>query len=224
MNQDKVVIDRNIKISGTPPVKQLTAVFFIPEAAGKTEQMIMEEFNSVQVRDEAVMQVKADPGKTAADIGAGEGFITEGLLNAGCNVITVDSSPGMVSILKERFGHMHDVQVVFSGYSPVNLGDNCADYVFSHMHLSVSENPPAFISELKRMVKPGGKIALTDLLFHKHDSVTEKFGFRHQGFTLPDLYDWFVQAGIKNISIETAGTVELPGDIKLDIFLAYGEK
>ncbi|HPS57338.1 MAG TPA: class I SAM-dependent methyltransferase [Spirochaetota bacterium] len=184
----------------------------------------MEVFNSVQVRDEAVMQVKADPGKTAADIGAGTGFITEGLLNAGCNVIAVDSSPEMISVLKERFGHMQDVQVVFSGYSPLKLNDNCTDYVFSYMQLSVSENPAVFISELKRIVKPGGKIAVTDLLFHKHNSVTEKYGFMHHGFTLPDLYDWFVQAGIKNISIETAGTVELPGDIKLDIFLAYGEK
>lgn len=184
----------------------------------------MEEFYSVQVRDEAVMQVKADPGKTAADIGAGEGFITEGLLNAGCNVIAVDSSPDMVDVLNKRFGHMNDVQVVLSGYSPVRLNDNCADYVFSHMQLSRAENPAAFISELKRIVRPGGKIALTDLLFHKHAAITENYKFRHQGFTLPDLYDWFVQAGIKNISIETAGSVIIGGEIKLDMFLAYGEK
>lgn len=184
----------------------------------------MEEFNSVQVRDAAVMQVKADPGKTAADIGAGEGFITEGLLNAGCKVIAVDSSPEMAGILKERFGHIREVQVVLSGYSPLELNDNCADYVFSHIHLSLSENPAALISELKRIVKPGGKIAVTDLLYHKYEAVTGRYKFRHQGFTLPDLYDWYVQAGIKNISIETAGSVILPDDIKLDMFLAYGEK
>lgn len=186
--------------------------------------MNMEEFYSEQVRDASVMQVKADPGKTAADIGAGEGFITEGLLNAGCSVIAVDSSPDMVSVLKQRFGHIREVQVVLSGCSPINLDDNCADYVFSHMQLCRAESPAAFISELKRIVKPGGRIAVTDLLLHEHEDITEKYKFRHHGFTLPDLYDWFVQADIKNISIETAGSVLLDGGIKLDIFLAYGEK
>ena len=184
----------------------------------------MKDFCSVKVRDEAVMKVKADPGKTAVDIGAGEGFITEGLLNAGCNVVAVDSSPDMAGVLNRRFGHLREVQVVLSGDSPVKLGDNCADYVFSHIHLSFSPDPASLISELKRIAKPGGKIALTDLLYYENADVAEKYGFRHQGFTLPDLYEWFVQAGIKNITIETAGSVELPGNIKLDIFLACGEK
>lgn len=186
--------------------------------------MNMEEFYSVQVRDEAVMKVKADPGKTALDIGAGEGFITEGLLNAGCNVIAVDSSPEMVGILRHRFGHMREVRVVQSGDSVVKLEDDIADYVFAHMRLSVTEDPAALIRELKRLAKPGGRIAVTDLLIHKHSSVTEKFSMKHPGFTLPDLYEWFVQAGIKNISIETVGSVQLEGDVKLDFFLAYGEK
>ena len=95
----------------------------------------MEEFNSVQVRDEAVMQVKADPGKTAVDVGAGEGFITEGLLNAGCNVIAVDSSSEMVSILKQRFGHLREVRVVQSPDHEIKLDDEIADYVFAHLRL-----------------------------------------------------------------------------------------
>ncbi|NLV67457.1 MAG: class I SAM-dependent methyltransferase [Spirochaetes bacterium] len=184
----------------------------------------MEEFNSVQVRDEAVMQVKADPGKTAVDVGAGEGFITEGLLNAGCNVIAVDSSSEMVSLLKQRFGHLREVRVVQSPDHEIKLDDEIADYVFAHLRLSVSPDPAAFICGIKRILKPGGKLAVTDLLFHKHADVTEKYGFRNNGFNLPDLYEWFVLAGVKNISIETAGSVQLEGGIKLDMFLAYGEK
>lgn len=186
--------------------------------------MNMEDFYSVQVRDEAVMKVRADPGKTAIDLGAGEGFITEGLLNAGCSVIAVDSSPEMVSVLKQRFGHIQEFRVVQSPDIEVKLQDDIADYVCAHMRLSVSPDPAALIREIKRLVKPGGKIAVTDLLFHKHSGVSDKYSMKHQGFTLPDLYEWFVQADIKNISIETAGSVILPGEIKLDMFLAYGEK
>lgn len=190
----------------------------------KVRYMIMEDFYSVQVRDEAVMKVKADPGKTVVDIGAGEGFITEGLLNAGCSVIAVDSSPEMVSVLKQRFGHLREVKVLQSEYSRIKLDDDCADYVFAHMRLSVSPDPAALIREIKRLVKPGGKIAVTDLLFHKNSGITDKYSMKHQGFTLPDLYEWFVQADIKNISIETAGSVKLDNGTKLDFFLAYGEK
>lgn len=184
----------------------------------------MEEFNSEKIRDAAVMMVRADPGKTAADIGAGEGFITEGLLNAGCNVIAVDSSLAMIDILRQRFGHMKDVRIVHSDYSPLKLPDDSADYVFAHMHLSRCRNPEKTISEIKRIARPGGKIAITDLLFHEQGEVAGRFGLAHPGFTLPDIYIWFAQAGLKNISVENAGSIELPGGIRLEMFLAYGEK
>ena len=168
--------------------------------------------------------VRADPGKTAADIGAAEGFITEGLLNAGCSVIAVDSSQAMTEILKQRFGHMKEVRIVQSGDSPLNLPDGCVDYVFCHMHLSRCDTPEKTIAELKRIAKPGGKIAVTDLLFHVYESLAREAGFKHNGFTLPDIYIWFAQTGIKNISVENAGSIELPGGIRLEMFLAYGEK
>lgn len=185
---------------------------------------MIREFNSEKVRDGAIMMVKADPGRTAVDLGAGEGFITEGLLNAGCNVIAVDSSPQMVDVLKQRFGHMKEVRILHSGYMPVNIPDDAADYLFAHMHLSRCESPAKTIAEMKRIVKPGGKIAVTDALFHEHPGLCEKYGLLHPGFTLPDMYIWFAQAGIINISVEKSGSVELAGGIKAGLFLAYGEK
>lgn len=184
----------------------------------------MEEFNSEKIRDAAIIMVKADPGKTAADIGAGEGFITEGLLNAGCSVIAVDSSQVMTDILRHRFGHMQEVRIVQSGDSPLNLPDDCADYVFCHMHLSSCETPEKTISELRRIAKPGGKIAVTDILFHESAGAPGPAGLKHSGFTLPDIYIWFAQAGIRNISVENTGSIELQGGTRLEMFLAYGEK
>ena len=95
----------------------------------------MENLFSEKVRDEAVMKVKTESGKTAADIGAGTGFMTEGLLNAGLDVVIVEYSQEMIEILKQRFGHLREVKIIKSSQQKIDITDNSVDYVFSNMFL-----------------------------------------------------------------------------------------
>lgn len=53
-------------------------------------------FFSEKVRQVAYAQADIQKRKTAADIGTGTGFITEGLLQEGLNVIAVDQSENML--------------------------------------------------------------------------------------------------------------------------------
>ena len=189
----------------------------------------MNEFLSEKVRNDAVMKVKTEKGKTAADIGAGEGFVTEGLLNAGLNVIAVESSPEKLEFLKERFGHLREVQIVPSAPGKIDIADESVDYVFAGMYLISTEDPPAIIKEMRRVLKPGGKLAITDLTGHSHDNLLKELGHRWPGFNMPDLYGWFVQAGMKEISIEVLNqkctyTDESGNSSTFGYFLAHGEK
>lgn len=201
---------------------------YFKEVSGKWDS-IREQFFSERVRDEAVMKVKTEFGKTAADIGAGTGFMTEGLLNAGLNVVAVDSSPEMLEILKQKFGHLKEVQIVLTKPERIDVAENSVDYVFANMYLHHVEDPLAMINEMVRILKPGGKLAITDLTEHKYDELLKEHHDRWPGFNMPDLYEWFVKAGLKEISIEVLNQSctcesECSGKISIGIFLAYGEK
>jgi ubiquinone/menaquinone biosynthesis C-methylase UbiE len=194
-----------------------------------TENSSQNPLFSEKVRDEAIMKVKTEFGKTAADIGAGIGFMTEGLLNAGLNVIIVESSDDNIKFLKQRFGHFSEVQIVKSSLPEIDINDNSVDYIFSNMNLHDAVEPEQLIKEMHRLLRPGGKLAITDLSEHRFESFQKEHKHRWPGFNMPDLYEWFVKSGLKEITIEvldhTVQTESSSGEsIKIGVFLAYGEK
>ena len=63
-------------------------------------------FFSDEVREKALAAANVKPGKLAADIGAGTGFITEGLVQNGLRVIAVDQSGAMLEEMKKSLNHL----------------------------------------------------------------------------------------------------------------------
>jgi len=59
-------------------------------------------FFSEQVREKAFEVAGVQKGRIAADIGAGTGFITEGLVGKGIEVIAVDQSQAMLDSIKKK--------------------------------------------------------------------------------------------------------------------------
>lgn len=188
-----------------------------------------EDFFSEHIRDEAIIQLKTISGRTAADIGSGSGFMSEGLLDAGLKVTALDSSPEMIKFLKEKFSEIIGFNALLSEGDVLKTGDDSVDYAFANMYLHFVPDPPAMIREINRILKPGGKAAVTDLLSHDRETLIRNHNHRWPGFSFPDLYDWFIAAGFKNISIEKLDRgVNYKGEsgeqIKFDVFIACGEK
>jgi ubiquinone/menaquinone biosynthesis C-methylase UbiE len=188
-----------------------------------------EEFLFEKVRDEAIIQLKTISGKTAADIGAGTGFMSEGLLDAELKVIAVDSSPAMIEFMKEKFADIKEFKAVLTGPAVIKLEDEAVDYAFANMYLNQVEDPQEALKEIIRILKPGGKAAVTDFMMHAHKEFMKSNHHKWPGFSFPDLYDWFINAGFKNISIEKINQScvckeESGEEIKIDLFIACGEK
>lgn len=191
--------------------------------------MLREEFLVEKIRDEAVIQLKTVSGKTAADIGAWNGFMSEGLIDAGLNVLAFDTSQVMTGFMKEKFADIAEFKAVLTAPGVIKLDDDSADYAFANMYLHFVPEPQVIINEIFRILKPGGKAAVTDILLHDKSENIKNHNHTWPGFSLPDLYDWFVAAGFKNISIEKLEIIcTCTGDsgevIKLDSFIACGEK
>ena len=68
-----------------------------------------ESFFSDEVRIKAFSIAAVQKGKIAADIGAGTGFISEGLIQKGLQVIAVDQSETILKEMKRKFAAIETI-------------------------------------------------------------------------------------------------------------------
>lgn len=111
---------------------------------------------------EQLTDVVAPPGPVA-DLGCGPGAHSLELARLGYDVVGVDSSPRMVEVARSR-AERDATQAAFevcdvSGRLPfadASLGGALAILVVQHL-----SQPTAFVSEVRRCLRPGGHLLLT---------------------------------------------------------------
>lgn len=202
---------------------------YFDEVASNWDNM-RNDFFSDEVRLVAYKTAHVEEGKIAADIGAGTGFISEGLLKKNVNVIAVDQSDEMLNLLKEKFSDYKNLKCIQGVGENIPLENNTVDYVFANMFLHHVENPDIVIKEMYRILKSGGKLVITDLDAHDFEFLkTEQYDV-WMGFDRKDIIKWFEDAGFKNVSVNCVGS-NCCADSKfgqskasISIFTAYGEK
>ncbi len=187
-------------------------------------------FYSEKVRDRALATAAVRSGATAADIGCGSGFITEGLIRAGLRVIAVDQSEVMLTAMKRKFAGIAGVDYRCGEGEQLPIADDAVDYVFANMYLHHLEKPPIAIKEMARIVKPGGILVITDLDSHTFEFLRDEHRDRWLGFDRRDIRQWFREAGLGRVTVDCVGeqccAQSDTGDesASVDIFVASGEK
>jgi ubiquinone/menaquinone biosynthesis C-methylase UbiE len=187
-------------------------------------------FFSDKVRKVAVSKVDIQAGKLAADIGAGTGFITEELVGNGLKVIAIDQSKAMLEEMEKKFGHFDTVEYRIGEFDNLPLQNETVDYIFANMYLHHVDSPQVAIEEMVRVLKPGGKVVITDMDEHEFDFLKKEQHDFWMGFNREDIERWFNEAGLKNVKVECveeeccADSIECGEKASVSLFLAYGEK
>ncbi|UCE42152.1 MAG: methyltransferase domain-containing protein [Candidatus Aminicenantes bacterium] len=202
---------------------------YFEKVADQWDQM-RRSFFSDKVRKVAVAKADIQAGKLAADIGAGTGFVTEELVQNGLKVIAVDQSGGMLEEMKKKFGRIDTVEYRIGDFNNLPLQNETVDYVFANMYLHHVDLPQVAIEEMARVLKPGGKVVITDMDEHKFEFLKKEQHDRWLGFKREDVERWFNEAGLKNVRVECmeeeccADSVECGEKASVSLFVAYGEK
>lgn len=202
---------------------------YFDEVANQWDTM-RKGFFSEAVREKAYTMAKVKAGKVAADIGAGTGFVSEGLLQKGLKVIAVDQSQEMLEQIKSKFCNLGAIDCRQGVAESLPIEDNSVDFVFANMYIHHVEDPAIAIQEMVRILKPSGKLVITDLDEHSFTFLKTEHFDRWMGFKREDAQSWLSQAGLKNVIIDCAGgnccaSSQCEGDnANISIFVAYGEK
>lgn len=202
---------------------------YFEDVAGKWDEM-RSSFFPESVREKAVEKAGVKVGSVAADLGAGSGFVTEELLKRGAKVIAVDQAEQMLEIMRKKFGSNAPVEYRLGEAEELPLQSGSVDAAFANMYLHHVEHPALAIKEMARILKPGGKLVITDLDEHHFEFLVTEQHDRWMGFKREDVKRWFEEVGLKNVIVESANAIcssqaqSATAQANVSIFLAYGEK
>ena len=167
---------------------------------------LRQAFYSETVREAALAAAGVQTGEHAADIGAGSGFVTEGLTAAGLSVAAVDPSERMLDIMRQKFAANTQITYQLGSAEHLPLSDASVQYSFANMCLHHVETPLEAIREMARILRPGGKLVITDLDTHDFAFLRDEHHDRWMGFQREDVIRWFSEAGLTDVSVTSVGS------------------
>ena len=164
------------------------------------------------------------PPLVVADLGAGEGTFSQLLARRAKKVIAVDNSEKMVEYGTE-LARKHGVQNLEyrkGDLEDVPLRDSSVDLAFFSQSLHHARHPERAVAEAARILKPGGRIVVLDLVRHNYEEARELYADLWLGFTEVEALRFLRQAGFKNI--ETSVVHREEEAPHFETLLAIGEK
>ena len=203
---------------------------YFEDISGEWDQM-RECFFSEKVREAACAIAEVQPRQSAADIGAGTGFLTEELLSRDLRVVAVDQSSAMLELMQRKFLHSNDIEYKQAQADErIPLPDNSVDYAFANMYLHHVESPLEAIREMARITTFGGRVVITDLDAHTYEFLREEHHDRWMGFERDDITVWLKEAGLKEAGTDCIGedccdtSCDGTTTARISIFGAWGTK
>lgn len=151
-------------------------------------------------------------GEIVVDLGAGGGFdcfLAAKQVGSRGKVIGVDMTPEMVSKARENARKCGAANVEFrlGEIEHMPVADNTADVILSNCVINLSPDKPQVYREAYRVLKPGGRLAISDVVAVKPIPKTLKSNFeKHSGCisgaaTAAELKRMMQSAGFQNIQV-----------------------
>ncbi len=164
------------------------------------------------------------PPLVVADLGSGEGLLSELLARRCKKVIAVDNSEKIVEFgaAKARKNNLKNLEFRLGDLQNPPIEPESVDLVVLSQALHHAEEPAKAIAGTHRILKPGGQVLVLDLARHKFDKAHELYGDRWLGFAESDLHRWLEAAGFKKIEISVVAREEEPPHF--ETVLAGGQK
>jgi SAM-dependent methyltransferase len=160
------------------------------------------------------------PGESVLDLGAGGGFdcfIAGAKVGAAGRVYGVDMTPEMLSKARANIQHytkqtgLTNVEFRLGEIENIPLADSSVDVVISNCVLNLSPDQPRVWQEIARVLRPGGRVAISDLVLLRPLPASIRADVEAlvgcvAGASLTSLIEQYARrAGLKDIKITRKG-------------------
>ncbi len=212
-------------------------------ASAKYFQQVSGQWDSIRagyfsesVRQAAIRKAYLRPEMVVADVGAGTGFMSTGLAPLVRKVYLLDGSADMLAVAQQNLKEYDNLIFQQADGSSLPLPDQSLDAVFANMYLHHIPEPLEAIQEMVRLLRPGGRLVITDMDSHPYEWMKVEMADVWQGFERDQLRLWFQEAGLVNVIVDCTGesccaesqdtTISDPErrEAKISVFVATGTR
>ncbi|QOV87845.1 metalloregulator ArsR/SmtB family transcription factor [Humisphaera borealis] len=159
---------------------------------------------------------------TVADLGCGTGPLIADLAPHVAKIIGIDNSSDMLKAAKKRLADAPNVDLRRGDLANLPIDDACCDAALLVLALTYVPEPKSAIAEAARVLKPGGKLVVVDLLPHDRDDFRRQMGQLSLGLS-PE----FVAGAMNDAKLHETNIRPLPPEASAKgpaLFLATGLK
>jgi len=143
------------------------------------------------------------PPLTVADLGAGEGTLSQLLAKNARKVIAIDNSPKMVefgSQLAKKHG-FKNLEYRLGDIEDPPIPNNSVDLAILSQALHHAIHPERAIAAAHRLLKRGGRLAILDLLSHRFERARELYADHWLGFSEVQLHQFLEKNSFREIEV-----------------------
>ncbi len=164
------------------------------------------------------------PAITVADLGAGEGLVSQLLARRAERVWCIDNAPKMVEVGTElaKKNGLANLTYKLGNIEQVPLPDKSVDLAILSQALHHATHPQTAVNEAHRILKPGGQLLVLDLKEHDFEKAREAYGDLWLGFKESTLHGFLKTAGFLKVDVTIVSRE--PTEPRFETLLASGVK
>ncbi len=170
----------------------------------------------------AALAAFADGRWTIGDLGCGTGQVSAAIAPFVARVIAVDASAAMLQAARKRLHGIDNIELRRGELESLPIDDARLDAATLMLVLHHVAEPQRALTEVARVLKPGGRAVVVDMLPHDRDSYRQQMGHVWLGFSDEHVRRMFGEAGFDEIRF-----VSLPPDTRSKgpgLFVATGRR
>ncbi len=142
-----------------------------------------------------------DPAWTVADLGCGTGQLAVTLAPWVARVVAVDENAAMLRAVRARARAHANVEVREGDLEAPPLADGEADAAVLSLVLHHLPEPRAALVQAARILRPGGRLLVLDMLPHDREEYRQRMGHAWLGFAPAEVTAWLEGAGFEGVRV-----------------------
>jgi ArsR family transcriptional regulator len=190
--QDRLRLTRRLARQSPP------SQAFFAGAAGQWDRLREEAYGRAFTLTALVGLLPRD--WVVADLGCGTGHAAAALSPHVARVIGVDQSLAMLKAARKRTAGLANVELRQGRLEALPLGDESCDGALLLLALTYVAEPAAALGEMTRILRPGGRAVIVDLLRHDRDDFRRRMGHQGFGFEPRELQVMMEAAGLEQVA------------------------
>lgn len=170
------------------------------------------------------LALRLTPAIDIADLGAGEGLVSQLLAQRARQVWCIDNSPRMVEVGTElaRKNGLGNLGYKLGDIEKIPLPDKSVDLAILSQALHHAQRPQLAVHEAFRILRPGGQLLVLDLNEHQFEKARELYADVWLGFKESALHTFLKKAGFAKVEVTTVAREA--SEPNFETLLASGQK